>query len=67
LIVLCLFYTKKENLSIEIGKDKRRKRAKRYSEDEKIYKERNRIESVFGNVKRGGGDIQHKNSFNLAF
>jgi len=67
LIVLFLFYTKKENLSIEIGKDKRRKMAKRYSEDEKIYKERNRIESVFGNVKRGGGDIQHKNSFNLAF
>jgi hypothetical protein len=64
---LCLFYTKKENLSIEIVKDKRRKRAKRYSEDEKIYKERNRIMSVFGNVKRGEVDIQHKNSFNLAF
>jgi hypothetical protein len=50
-----------------LEKIKRRKRAKRYSEDEKIYKERNRIMSVFGNVKRGGLDIQHKNSFNLAF
>jgi len=32
------------------------KHKKRYSEDRKVYKERNRIESVFGNVKRRGRD-----------
>jgi len=34
----------------------RRQSVKRYSEDRKVYKERNRIESVFGNVKRRGRD-----------
>jgi phosphoribosyl-ATP pyrophosphohydrolase len=55
----------KETFRIDV-KDERRKRAKRYSEDEKVYKERNRIESVFGNVKRGGRDYFNTKKENLA-
>uniref|UniRef100_A0A7V4DX96 IS4/IS5 family transposase n=1 Tax=Dictyoglomus thermophilum TaxID=14 RepID=A0A7V4DX96_DICTH len=55
----------KETFRVDV-RDEKRKRSKRYSEDKKIYKERNRIESVFGNVKRGGRDYFNTKIENLA-
>jgi hypothetical protein len=55
----------KETFRVDVV-DERRKKSKKYSEKERIYKERNRIESVFGNIKRGGRDYFDTKIENLA-